>query len=62
MYILAFLLLFHPIAIGFAFVFPITDSQQKLNKHKRAFKHRFKSNDGGQTWQDISEVLSCKLQ
>jgi photosystem II stability/assembly factor-like uncharacterized protein len=50
---LAFLLLFL-----YPFVFPITDSQQKLNKNKPGFANIvFKSIDGGQTWQDISEGL-----
>ena len=52
-YSLAFLLLFQ-----FSFVFPITDSQQKLDKNKsRVANIVFKSTDGGQTWQDISEGL-----
>ena len=50
---LAFLLLFL-----FPFVFPITDSQQKLNKNKLGVANIvFKSTDGGQTWQDISKGL-----
>ena len=50
---LAFLLLFL-----YPFVFPITDSQQKLNKKKPGVANIvFKSVDGGQTWQDISEGL-----
>ena len=50
---LAFLLLFL-----YPFVFPITDSQQKLNKNKPGVANIvFKSTDGGQTWQDISEGL-----
>jgi photosystem II stability/assembly factor-like uncharacterized protein len=62
-YSLAFLLLFHPIAIGFPFVFPITDSQQKLNKNKAGVANIvFKSTDGGQTWQDISEGLPENLR
>jgi len=52
-YNLAFLLLFQ-----FLFVFPIRDSQQKLNKHKPGVANIvFKSTDGGQSWQDISEGL-----
>jgi len=50
---LAFLLLFL-----YPFVFPITDSQQKLNKNKSGTANIvFKSTDGGQSWQDISEGL-----
>jgi len=50
---LAFLLLFL-----YPFVFPIKDSQQKLNKNKPGVANIvFKSTDGGQTWQDISEGL-----
>ena len=50
---LAFLLLFL-----YPFVFPITDSQQKLNKNKPGVANIvFKSTDGGQSWQDISEGL-----
>ena len=50
---LAFLLLFL-----FPFVFPITDSEQKLNKNKPGVANIvFKSTDGGQSWQDISEGL-----
>jgi photosystem II stability/assembly factor-like uncharacterized protein len=57
-YSLAFLLLFHPITIGFPFVFPIPDSQpiQKTDKAATA-NIVFKSADGGQTWQDISKGL-----
>ena len=55
---LAFLLLFLC-----AFVFPITDSQQKLNKNKPGVANIvFKSTDGGQTWQDISKGLPENLQ
>jgi len=47
----------------FSFVFPITDSEQKLNKNKRGFANIvFKSTDGGQTWQDISKGLPENLQ
>lgn len=57
-YSLAFLLLFQ-----FPFVFPITDSQQKLNKNKSGVANIvFKSTDGGQTWQDISEGLPENLK
>ena len=50
---LAFLLLFL-----YPFVFQITDSQQKLNKNKPAVANIvFKSTDGGQSWQDISQGL-----
>lgn len=42
----------------FLFVFPIRDSQQKLNKNKLGVANIvFKSTDGGQNWQDISEGL-----
>ncbi|WP_276500287.1 WD40/YVTN/BNR-like repeat-containing protein [Terrimonas pollutisoli] len=55
---LAFLLLFL-----YPFVFPITDSQQKLNKNKSGVANIvFKSTDGGQTWQDISKGLPENLQ
>ncbi len=57
-YSLAFLLLFL-----FPFVFPITDSQQKLNKNKPGVANIvFKSTDGGQTWQDISKGLPENLR
>ena len=57
-YSLAFLLLFH-----IPFVFPITDSQQKLNKNKPGIANIvFKSTDGGQTWQDISAGLAGNLE
>src|SRR5688500_19357021 len=52
-YNLAFLLLFQ-----FLFVFPIRDSQQKLNKSKSGVANIvFRSTDGGQSWQNISEGL-----
>jgi photosystem II stability/assembly factor-like uncharacterized protein len=52
-YNLAFLLLFQ-----YPFASLITDSQQKLNKNKPGVVNNvFKSTDGGQTWQDISEGL-----
>jgi photosystem II stability/assembly factor-like uncharacterized protein len=55
---LAFLLLFL-----FPFVFPITDSQQKLNKNRSGVANIvFKSTDGGQTWQDISKGLPENLR
>ena len=55
---LAFLLLFL-----YPFVFPITDSEQKLNKNKPGVANIvFKSTDGGQTWQDISNGLPENLQ
>ena len=42
---------------------PVTDSQQKLNRNKSgAVNIVFKSTDGGQTWQDISEGLPENLQ
>jgi len=57
-YNLAFLLLFL-----YPFASPIADSQQKLNKNKSgAANIVFKSADGGQTWQDISEGLPENLQ
>jgi hypothetical protein len=50
-YSLAFLLLF-------PFAFPITNNEQKLNKNKPEVANLvFKSIDGGQTWQNISEGL-----
>jgi photosystem II stability/assembly factor-like uncharacterized protein len=56
-YNLAFLLLFQ-----LPFASPIKDSQQKLNKNKPgAVNIVFKSTDGGQTWQDISEGLPENL-
>jgi photosystem II stability/assembly factor-like uncharacterized protein len=55
---LAFLLLFLC-----PFVFPITDSQQKLDKNKSGIANIvFKSTDGGQTWQDISKGLPENLR
>ncbi len=52
-YNIAFLLLFQ-----YPFTFPITFSQQKLNNHRSgALNIIFKSADGGETWQDISEGL-----
>jgi hypothetical protein len=53
---------FIPIISGllfqFSFEFPITESQQKLNRNKPAVRNIvFKSADGGQTWQDISRGL-----
>lgn len=68
LYNLAFLLLFQfPFACNEALEFlaspPITDSQQKLNGNKsRVVNIVFKSTDGGQTWQDISEGLPENLQ
>jgi photosystem II stability/assembly factor-like uncharacterized protein len=57
-YSLAFLLLFQ-----FAFAFPITDSEQKPTKHKPGVANLvFKSADGGQSWQDISEGLPENLE
>ena len=57
-YNLAFLLLFL-----YPFVSPITDSQQKLNRNKPGVANIiFRSTDGGQTWQDISEGLPENLQ
>src|SRR6187200_1901383 len=65
-YSLAFLW-YIPIISGllflYPFVFPITDSEQKLNKNKPGVANIiFKSTDGGQTWQDISEGLPENLQ
>ena len=57
-YNLAFLLLFQ-----YPFASSMTDSQQKLNKNKPgAEKIVFKSTDGGQSWQDISEGLPENLE
>jgi photosystem II stability/assembly factor-like uncharacterized protein len=47
---LAFLVL-----VLYPLVFPITDSQQRVNKNNSGVV--FKSTDGGQTWQDISKGL-----
>src|SRR6187402_1034978 len=47
----------------YPFVFPITDSEQKLNKNKPGVANIvFKSTDGGQTWQDISKGLPENLR
>jgi photosystem II stability/assembly factor-like uncharacterized protein len=57
-YNLAFLLLFL-----YPFASPITDSQPKQKKDKpRAANIVFKSTDGGQTWEDVSEGLPENLQ
>jgi BNR/Asp-box repeat len=49
--------------IQFAFVSPVTDSEQKLNKNKPGVANLvFKSTDGGQTWQDISKGLPENLR
>jgi photosystem II stability/assembly factor-like uncharacterized protein len=57
-YNLAFLLLFQ-----YPFTSPVTDSQQKLNRNKSGGANIvFKSTDGGQTWQDISEGLPESLR
>jgi photosystem II stability/assembly factor-like uncharacterized protein len=57
-YNLAFLLL-----LQLPFGSAITDSQQKLNKNKSEGSNIvFKSADGGQTWQDISEGLPGNLE
>ena len=67
-YILAFLLLFQfPFAFDQALEFPqsspLPDSQQKQKRDKAgAANIIFKSTDGGQTWQDISEGLPENLQ
>jgi photosystem II stability/assembly factor-like uncharacterized protein len=50
-------------ALEFPQSFPLPDSQQKPNKNKLgAVNIVFKSTDGGQTWQDISEGLPENLQ
>ena len=65
---LAFLLLFlFPLVSNEVLEFPastpITDSQQKLDRNKSGVVNIvFKSTDGGQTWQDISEGLPENLQ
>jgi photosystem II stability/assembly factor-like uncharacterized protein len=57
-YNLAFLLL-----LPYSFVTPITHSLRNPNKNKsEAANIVFKSTDGGQTWQDISEGLPENLQ
>jgi photosystem II stability/assembly factor-like uncharacterized protein len=62
-YHLAFLLLFpfaFPLneAVELLASSPITDSEPKLNTNKKAVTNIvFKSSDGGQTWQDMSEGL-----
>ena len=67
-YTLAFFLLFqfpfsHYEALEFPGSSPTTDSQQKLNINKSGVVNLvFKSADGGQTWQDISEGLPENLQ
>ncbi|MEX2235261.1 MAG: sialidase family protein [Cyclobacteriaceae bacterium] len=67
-YNLAFLLLFQfPFdcneSLEFLASSPVTDSQQKLKRDKAgAVNIVFKSTDGGQTWQDISEGLPENLQ
>jgi photosystem II stability/assembly factor-like uncharacterized protein len=66
LYSLAFLILFQfPSAISPALEFPhspaSSDNQQKQNKGVAA-NIIFKSTDGGQTWQDISEGLPENLQ
>ena len=59
-YNLAFLLLFQfPIPHSS----PLPDSQQEQKRDKAGTGNiAFKSTDGGQTWQDISEGLSGKLE
>jgi photosystem II stability/assembly factor-like uncharacterized protein len=55
---LAFLLLFL-----YAFLFPFRDSQPKLTNHKPTVTNIvFRSADGGQTWQDISEGLPANVR
>src|SRR5688572_27042903 len=67
-YNLAFLLLFQfPFACNESLEFlassPVTDNQQKQKRDKAgAANIIFKSTDGGQTWQDISEGLPENLQ
>ena len=56
-HLLAFLILFQ-----YPFVFPVTDSQQELQKTKPGLTNIiFKSMDGGETWQDISGGLPGKM-
>jgi photosystem II stability/assembly factor-like uncharacterized protein len=68
LYILAFLLLFQfPFAcyetIEFLASSSITDNGQKLHRNKSGIANVvFKSTDGGQTWQDISEGLPENVQ
>jgi photosystem II stability/assembly factor-like uncharacterized protein len=67
-YSLAFLLLFQfsfvcDQALEFPQSFPLPDSQQEQKRDKAgAANIVFKSTDGGQTWQDISEGLPENLQ
>jgi len=67
-YNLIFLLLFQfPFACNESLEFlassPVTDGQQKLNRNESGVVNIvFKSTDGGQTWQDISEGLPENLQ
>ena len=67
-YKLAFLLLFQFLfacneSLEFKASSPGPDGQQKLNNNKTGVANiAFKSTDGGQTWQDISEGLSGKLE
>ncbi len=61
-YNVAFLLLFQFLfssneLLEFPAASRVTDSHQKLNKNKGPVDIVFKSTDGGQTWQDISEGL-----
>ena len=49
------------VSFKFPSSFPMPDSQQKINK-SGAVDIVFKSTDGGQTWQDISEGLPENLQ
>lgn len=50
-------------SLGFNASSPVQDSQQKQKRDKAvAANIIFKSTDGGQTWQDISEGLPEKLQ
>ncbi|WP_198175205.1 WD40/YVTN/BNR-like repeat-containing protein [Spirosoma telluris] len=67
-YHLAFLFLFQCSyafnqALEFPLASPLSDSQQKQKRNKAgAANIIYKSTDGGQTWQDISEGLPEGLQ
>jgi photosystem II stability/assembly factor-like uncharacterized protein len=66
-YILAFSFLFQFLSRNQASEFPqpchLPDNQQKQKRDKAGDANIvFKSSDGGQTWQDISEGLSGKLE
>ncbi len=66
-YSLAFLLMFQfpfscPESLEFLVSSPVADSRLKQSASKPAAGIVFKSDDGGQTWQDISEGLPENLQ